>query len=137
MKRWTALTVMLVLVTGAAACFLALRRPRQIALTGMVTTDSVIVSAEIQGRLQQLLVAQGDGVTNGQLLALIQPQEWKADVSFYSNNELQYAAQVAQAEADLKYQEAQTSNQVRQAGATLASTQSQAKQAEADFEFAQ
>src|SRR5262249_23036105 len=56
---------------------------------------------------------------------------------FYANSEQQYAAQVAQAEADLKYQEAQTSNQVQQAEATLASTRSQAKQAEADLEIAQ
>ncbi|HTL59243.1 MAG TPA: HlyD family efflux transporter periplasmic adaptor subunit [Candidatus Limnocylindrales bacterium] len=137
MKRRIVFIVLLLLVAGAATYFLALRRPRQLVLTGIVTTDSVIVSAEIQGRLKQLLVAQGDWVTNGQLLARIQPQEWKADVSFYSNSEQQYAAQVTQAEADLRYQEAQTSNQVRQAEATLASTQSQARQAEADLEIAQ
>ena len=137
MKRRAGLIVLLALVIGAAIYFLAWRRPRQIVLTGIVTTDSVIVSAEIQGRLQQLLVAQGDWVTNGQLLAVIQPQEWKADLSFYSNSEQQYAAQVTQAEADLKYQEAQTSNQVRQAEATLASTQSQERQVEADLEIAQ
>lgn len=137
MKRRISVVVVLLLVAGTATYFLALRPPRQILLTGIVTTDSVIVSSEIQGRLQQLLVAQGDLVTNGQLLALIQPQEWKADVSFYANSEQQYAAQVAQAEADLKYQEAQTSNQVLQAEATLASTRSQARQADADLEIAQ
>jgi len=33
------------------------------ALTGIVTTDEVIVSSEIQGRLQKLTVGQGDTVT--------------------------------------------------------------------------
>jgi len=67
-----------------------------------VTTDEVIVSPEIQGRLQQLLVKEGDAVTNGELLGVIQPQEQLADVAFYSSSEQQVAAQVAQAEADLE-----------------------------------
>lgn len=108
----------------------------QITLTGMVTTDDVIVSPEIQGRLQQLFVDRGDIVTNNQLLGVLQPQEWKADMAFYANTEEQSAAQVAVAEADLKFQDTQTSNQIRQAEATLASTEAQVTQAEADLENA-
>jgi HlyD family secretion protein len=105
-------------------------------LTGVVTTDAVVVSSEIQGRLQQLAVNQGDVVQEGQLLGRIQPQEWKADMSFYANAEQQSAAQVIQAEADLRYQEAQTSNQIAQAKANLASAQAQAVQGNADLENA-
>ena len=76
--------------------------PGEIVLTGIVTTDEVIVSPEIQGRLQQLFVKEGDAVTNGELLGVIQPQEQQADVAFYASSEQQYAAQVAQAEADLE-----------------------------------
>ena len=101
-----------------------------------MTTDEVIVSAEIQGRLQQLMVKEGDAVTNGQLLAVIQPKEQKADAAFYASGLKQSTAQVAQAKADLKFQEAQTSNQIVQAEATLASTEAQTKQAEADLENA-
>ena len=103
----------------------------------MVTTDDVIVSPEIQGRIQQLLVNRGDTVTSNQLLAVLQPQEWKAEMAFYANTEQQQAAQVVVAEADLKFQESQTSNQIRQAEATLASTKAQVTQAEADLENAQ
>jgi HlyD family secretion protein len=78
------------------------RQPSEIILTGIVTTDEVIVSPEIQGRLQQLLVKQGDVVTNGELLAVIQPQEQLADVAFYASSQQQMAAQAAQAEADLE-----------------------------------
>jgi len=112
-------------------------RPRQITLTGIITTDDVIVSPEIQGRIQQLLVNRGDIVTNNQLLAVLQPQEWKAEMAFYANTEQQLAAQVAVAEADLKFQESQTSNQILQAEATVASTKAQVTQAEADLENAQ
>jgi multidrug resistance efflux pump len=107
-----------------------------IVLTGIVTTDDLIVSSEIQGRLRRLLVNQGDAVTNRQLLAEIQPQEQQAEMSFYANSERQSAALVAQAEADLKFQEAQTSNQIQQAEANLAAADAQVAQAKADMEIA-
>jgi len=122
MKTRRLLIVLVVLALGAAAgVYYATRGGRQaLVLTGVVTTDEVTVSSEIQGRLQQLLVNQGDTVQRGELLARIQPQEWKAEASFYANSELQSAAQVAEAEADLKFQAAQSSNQIRQAEANLA-----------------
>jgi len=83
-----------------------------------------------------LLVREGDTVTNGQLVAVIQPQEWKADMAFYASSAQQSVAQVAEAEASLRYEESQTSNQIRQAEATLASTEAQITQAEADLEIA-
>src|SRR5689334_4937172 len=102
MKRRIPIVLAALAVLGVTAYLISARQPRSIVLTGIVTTDQVIVSSEIQGRLQQLLVAQGDWVTNGQLLAVIQPQEWKADVAFYASTEQQWAAQVTQAEADLR-----------------------------------
>jgi RND family efflux transporter MFP subunit len=46
------------------------------------------------------LVKEGDTVTNGELLALIQPETQQADVSFYTSSEQQAAADLAQAQAD-------------------------------------
>lgn len=114
----------------------AWRRPGELVLTGIVTTDDVIVSTEIEGRIEALLVAEGDQVAPGQLLARIQPREWQADVAFYAGSERQSAAQVAEAEAALRYQEAQTGNQTRQAEASLAAAQAQVAQGEADLENA-
>ncbi len=94
------------------------------------------MSPEIQGRLDQLLVREGDSVTNGQLLALIQPEEWNAEMQFYTSSAQQSASQVAQAEADLKYQESQASNQIAQADAALAAAQADVTQANADLETA-
>ena len=73
-------------------------RPKsgEIVLTGIVTTDEVTISPQIQGRLQQLLVKQGDVVEKGQLLAVIQPQEQMANLDFYNKSDQQYAAQAAQ-----------------------------------------
>jgi RND family efflux transporter MFP subunit len=91
----------LVLAAVAGGIYYALTRTAaKIVLTGIVSTDEVIVSPEIQGRLQQLFVREGDSVTNGELLALIQPETQQADVKFYSSGEQQAAADLAQAQAD-------------------------------------
>lgn len=124
------------LVVGAAIYLVAVRPAREIVLTGIVTTDEVIVSPQIQGRLERVLVREGDVVTNGELLAVIQPQTEQADMTFYENSERSSASQVVQAEADLNFQEAQTSNQVTQAEANLAAAQAQATEATADLENA-
>ncbi len=110
--------------------------PGTIVLTGVVTTDDVIVAAQIPGRLQELKVNQGDPVKKGELLAVIQPAEQKADLSYYENSQKQAATQVSQSEADLKYQEQQLQDLIAQANANLASAQAQVKQAEADLENA-
>jgi len=137
MKRRNIIFVLVVAAAVVGVIYYATTtRARALVLTGIVTTDDVIVSSDIQGRVQQLLVRQGDTVASNQLLAHIQPQEWKADLAFYANSEQQSAAQVAQAEADLKFQEAQTSNQIWQAEANLEAAQEQVIQADADLENA-
>jgi len=93
--------IILVLSIVAGGIYYAMTRtPAKIVLTGIVTTDEVIVSPEIQGRLQNLFVREGDGVTNGELLAEIQPETQQADVKFYASGEQQAAADLAQAQAD-------------------------------------
>jgi RND family efflux transporter MFP subunit len=93
--------LVLAAVAGGAAYTLT-RPPGAIVLTGIVTTDAVIVSPEIQGRLQQLLVKEGDAVTNGELLAVIQPQEQQANMAFFTSSQQQTTADLAQAQADLE-----------------------------------
>jgi RND family efflux transporter MFP subunit len=48
------------------------------------------------------LVREGDTVTNGELLALIQPETEQANMAFYASSEQQSAANRAQAQADLE-----------------------------------
>src|SRR5580693_580737 len=101
MKKSTPIIFILILAVIAGGIYYVMtRQPGAIVLTGVVTTDEVIVSSEIQGRLQQLLVQEGDIVTNGQLLAQIQPEQWQADMAFYSSSEQQMSADLTQAQAD-------------------------------------
>lgn len=102
MKRRLPILILLLALAGAAIYVATNRHPNEITLTGIVTTDAVTVSPEIQGRIQALKVQQGDTVTNGQLLAVIHPQEQLADVAFYASSKQQSTAQVVQAKADLE-----------------------------------
>ena len=137
-KRFLILSVAIVGVLGAAAVyFLALRGPTSLVLTGVVTTDDVRVGAQIQGRVQELMVQPGDSIEKGELIARIQPQEAQADVDFYKNTQQASAAAVDEAEAQLKFLEMQTHEQIRQAEANVAVSRAQEQQAKADLENAQ
>jgi RND family efflux transporter MFP subunit len=95
--------ILVLLVAIAVILYFVFNRPpSEIDITGVVTTDEVIVSPEIEGRIEQLLVNQGDSVTNGQLLASIQPELWNADAAFYASSEQQSTYTLAQAQADLE-----------------------------------
>jgi len=128
--------VFLAAAVSVAVYYSNSRRAKGLVLTGIVTTDDVIVSPQIQGRLSQLRVKEGDAVSRGQLLAVIDPDEMRADRAFYAHSEEGNAAQVKEAEAALKYQEMQTRDQIRQAEAQLAATEAQQVEAVADLERA-
>jgi HlyD family secretion protein len=104
MKKPSAFILILLLAIAGGAAFYFTRPPSSaIVLTGIVTTDDVAVSPEIRGRLEKLLVKEGDEVQSGQLLAEIQPQEQMADVDFYTSSHQQDTAQISQAKAELDY----------------------------------
>ena len=77
MKRKLAILagVLAVAAVGGGLYYARVQRARVLVLTGLVSTDAVIVSSEIAGRLQELLVKEGDAVKAGQLIARIQAQE--------------------------------------------------------------
>jgi HlyD family secretion protein len=136
MKRKIIVIVIIVAVAVAVVFWWLGRRPHAVTLTGIVATDDVQVSSQVQGRVQKLLVRQGDTVKKGQLLAEILPEELRADKEYYEKSARESAAQVEQARADLKLQEEQTREQIRQATANLAMYNAQVTQADADLELA-
>jgi HlyD family secretion protein len=137
MSRKTAL-FFLVLVVAAGAGAYAYRRmaPSALVLTGIVTTNDLIVSAQIAGQIGQLQVNEGDVVRKDQLIAVIAPDELRADTAYYSQNVQGLSSQVRESEAALRYQQQQTADQIRQAESTLASIESQVDAAAADLENA-
>jgi len=137
MTRKLFLVILGLVVVASVAVYVITRPPSKgMILTGLVDADEVAVSSQIAGRLQQVMVSEGDSVTQGQLLATIVPRELQADQSFYSSSMKSAGAQVDAARASLKYQELQTRDQIRQAEANLSAAQAQLKQAQANLELA-
>ena len=77
-------------------------------LTGIVTTNDVIVSPQIAGQIEQLLVNEGDLVKRDQLLAVIEARRAAADSAYYPQSAEGLSSQVRRAEAALRFQERQT-----------------------------
>ena len=102
MKSRLPLAILILAVVAGIIYYLLAPPLHKLVLTGIVTTDEVIVSSQIQGRLQQLLVREGDTVTNGELLAVVQPQEQQANLAFFSSSQTQAVSQLDQSKADLE-----------------------------------
>jgi multidrug resistance efflux pump len=83
-----------------------------------------------------LLVNEGDAVQKDQLIAVLSPDELKAETAYYAQNVEGLTSQVKESEAALRYQQRQTTDQIAQAESTLQSTEAQVKAAAADLENA-
>lgn len=132
-----AILFLVLLAAAAGVVFTAVRdRNAPLVLTGIVTTHDVIVAPQVAGQVSRLLVHEGDTVARDQLVAVISPDELKADEAYYTHSAEGLAVQVQEGEAALRYQQQQTDQQIRQATATLAAAQADRASAEADFENA-
>lgn len=112
------------------------RPPNFLTLTGIVTTDDVIVSPMVSGQMGRFLVTEGDSVKRGQLLGTIEPAELRADQRYYQHSAQGFAAQAAASAATLKFQEQQAASQIQQAEANLAATRAQQAEAQATLDNA-
>ncbi len=89
-------------VVAAAAIIAVLNsQPTNLVLTGVITTNDVIVSPQVAGQVEQLLVKEGDTVQFNQLVAILAPAELRADQTFYARSAQALAAQVAASESNL------------------------------------
>jgi multidrug resistance efflux pump len=128
------LLLVVVVAIGIGVYYYVNLKPTSLVLTGIVTTNDVVVSPQIGGQIAQLLVNEGDTVKKDQLVAVIAPDELRADISYYAQSAQGLNDQVNQSAAALRYQEQQTTEQIRQAEATVASTEAQQTAAAAELE---
>ena len=137
MRRLRPLVAVVILLGAAAAVYAYVNaRPAVLVLTGIVTTDDVIVSPQIAGKIGELRVREGDVLKKDQLIAVIAPDELRADTTYYAENAQGLSSQVRESEAALRLEQRQTADQIAQAEATLASIEAQVKAATADLENA-
>lgn len=124
-------------LVGASGWYVAVQsRPAALVLTGIVTTNDVVVAPQIAGRLAALHVQEGDTVAAGQLLAEIDPGELAADRDYYAHNAQSLASAVREQQAGLRLQRRQLQEQEVQAEAAIATSAASRTAAEADAERA-
>src|SRR4051812_45902782 len=138
MKKAIRLVFVLLVLSaiGGAVYYVYYRQPTELILTGIVTTNDVVVSPQIAGQIRELPVVEGDIVKKDQLVAVIAPDEFMADSAYSQHSAAALGSQVQENLAALRYQQLQLADQVRQADSTLASLQSQVDGATSDFENA-
>jgi len=112
------LLVLFLLVVAAGVRYARGSDSGDLVLTGIVTTEDVIVSPQVSGRIDTLAVDAGDSVVEGQLIAAIAPAELEADQAYYAHSAEALGAQVVASEADVAAAQAQVS----EALASLAKT---------------
>ena len=112
MKRKRLIGIAIVLGLGVAAYVWASSRPQPLVASGTVEARDIRVGSKVGGRIEQVLVREGDRVEAGQVLATFDDRELKAtmDASLANFQKLQRGfrpeeveqvrAQAAQAKAD-------------------------------------
>jgi len=136
MKRLIRPLILLLIVAGGGYYYYQSTRPMPLILTGIVTTNDVVVSPQIAGRIDQLNVQEGDQVKSGEMLAVLEPGELEQDQAFYAAGVEGASSQVAESAAALRFQERQVDDQIRQSEANLAATEAQQMAAQAELENA-
>jgi multidrug resistance efflux pump len=81
-------------------------------------------------------VQEGDVVKRGQIIAVISPDELRAESAYAVHNVEGIASQIVQSQAALRYEQQQLEEQVHQAESNLAMTEAQQAAASADLEAA-
>ena len=96
MKR---LIFLLIIVAGGVAAYYSMRQPAgPLVLTGIVTTEDVIVAPQLGGQIGQLMVKEGDQVERNQLIAVMTTDELQADRAYYDRTVESMQSQVGENE---------------------------------------
>jgi multidrug resistance efflux pump len=136
LKKIIVALIFIALFVAAVRYYQTRPGPSELTLTGIVTTEDVMVSPQISGQIQKLLVKEGDSVARNQLIATIQPAELQADSAYYKHSEEGVASTVQQNEAALRYQQRQNEDSVYQAEQLLTATMSQQAESKGALESA-
>jgi multidrug resistance efflux pump len=103
-------------------------------LIGVVDANNVVVSSKILGRIERLAVDEGTPVKQGDLIAVIDSGELKAQKQAAETTIASYRARVSQARASATQAEGETASQLANAQARLQAARSASTQAQADLE---
>jgi HlyD family secretion protein len=106
-------------------------------LIGTVDANQVIVSAQVEGRIQKLLVDEGTPVKAGDLIAVLDPSELQAQEAAATATIASQQHRVAEMQHTEKSTSGSTSSDVANARAKLSSARAQLLQAQAALDRTQ
>jgi len=135
MKR--AILPLLIVVIAVAWWWAERPRPQTLELTGTVDGNEVVVSSKITGRIVSLAVDDGQWVKAGDLIAVLDQEELRADQGAATHAIAQARANAQQSVVQTELLEGTLSAKVRQAEAQVAQSRAQLEQAQAQASQAQ
>lgn len=124
----------LLLVTATAYYFLSTDHSSDLVLIGTVDANQIVVSPKIMGRIERLAVDEGDEVTAGQTIAVLDSQELTAEQQAAQAMLASLRSQVAQTKATEEQTAGETSSGVVNAQARLRAAQAALLQTQADLQ---
>jgi HlyD family secretion protein len=121
----------IIFVVAAAYYFFSTDHSRDMVLIGTVDANQVIVSAQVEGRIQKLLVDEGTPVKAGDLIAVLDPSELQAQDAAATATISRLQHKVAEMQHTEESTSGSTSSDVANAEAKLSSAKAQLLQAKA------
>jgi len=124
----------IILIIAGTYYFFSTPSNKDLVLIGTVDSNQVIVSPQLGGRLQKLLVEEGTQVKQGDLIALLDPSELEAEERAAAATIDSLRSKVEETQSTLEATKGSTTSNVANAQARLASVRAQLLQAEATLE---
>jgi len=121
----------IIFIISATYYYFSASHSRDLVLIGTVDANQVIVSAQVQGRLQKLLVDEGTPVKSGDLIAVLDPSELAAQDAAATATISSLQNKVAEMQHTEASTSGSTSSDVANAQAKLSSAKAQLLQAQA------
>jgi multidrug resistance efflux pump len=111
--------------------FFSTPRNKDLVLVGTVDANQIVVSPQVQGRIQKLLVEEGSQVKQGDLIALLDPSELEAQERAAAATIAGLRSKVSESEYTRQSTKGATTGDVANSQARLAAARAQLAQAEA------
>jgi len=121
----------IIFIIAAIYYFFSTDHSRDLVLIGTVDANQVIVSAQVGGRIQKLLVDEGTPVKAGDLIAVLDPSELQAQEAAATATITSLQHKVAEMQSTEESTSGSTSSDVVNAEAKVSSTKAQLLQAKA------
>ena len=124
----------IIFVIAATYYFFSADHSRDLVLIGTVDANQVIVSAQVEGRIQKLMVDEGTPVKAGDLIAVLDPSELQAQEAAATATISSLQHKVAEMQHTEESTSGSTTSDVANAEAKLSSAKAQLLQAKATLD---